>query len=753
MPSTLDTFFPIIAQSHKENLDKFYKLSKATRTDSDVDRGGLLKVGGDRFTYGVDAPGVKPHLNYFNNTQGYTTIMGERIPMPAFSKQPMFENFLGTGPAHERIPIKKQAVNNFSRPNEGIFKGYGVANTDAIREKIITTVRKNDARLFDPEMVPPGMGLGAANNSQRSLQPMVRVLPKNVDALRPQTRQKKTFNNQIVPGQIGKGTRPNLGKMEVRNAPTFIVDRPLEKGRAQNTKQKADENYDLVPTKRAQSRNLMNITGIYSAAQTLVKNIGFFTEQPKKSQLPTGGPTIASASVKRQQAYDPNDQARPTQREFMNKMATGAKSAVPRQRAENLADIPRYTGRQTLSEATVPGLVTGAGGRGHKYDPNDLLKPTVRETTEATNMQLLGAAAPFFGKGPSVDFNDTPKATVRDTTGSNPHEAFVSGYGGQKGIYYDPNDRPNATIRDTTGEVSRLHTGAQGRVPHGHKYDPHDAPGATIRDTTGVNSHDAFVSGYGGQKGIYYDPNDRPDATIRDTTGESSRFQTGAQGRVAHGHKYDPTDRPDATIRDTTGESSRFQSGAQGRVSHGHKYDPNDTPGPTQRSIMLEGEFNLTAGKNAKLVEGGLGGYITKNDEPRDTSKELSQKLYMGNPQRADTYGGYITVPKDLRETQRVSYSANAPLSGGGSAQYKKDYVFDKANVHYHGARDDAFRKMDPRTPTPFHGSEGPQIKTTGSLRVDKRDLMYADREVYPQPGYGYHVGCVETMKAQSTKK
>jgi hypothetical protein len=105
MPATLDTFFPVIAQSHKENLDKFYKLSKATRTDGDVDRGGLLKVGGDRFTYGVDAPGVKPHLNYFNNTQGYTTIMGERIPMPAFSKQPMFENFLGSGPAHERIPF------------------------------------------------------------------------------------------------------------------------------------------------------------------------------------------------------------------------------------------------------------------------------------------------------------------------------------------------------------------------------------------------------------------------------------------------------------------------------------------------------------------------------------------------------------------------------------------------------------------------------------------------------------------------
>ena len=82
---------------------------------------------------------------------------------------------------------------------------------------------------------------------------------------------------------------------------------------------------------------------------------------------------------------------------------------------------------------------------GKVYDPADVLKTTIRETTE--NLDYRGLAK-GQAKGIAYDPTDVTRTTIRETTENLDYRGLAKGQA--KGIAYDPTDVTRTTIRETT---------------------------------------------------------------------------------------------------------------------------------------------------------------------------------------------------------------------------------------------------------------------------------------------------------------
>jgi hypothetical protein len=120
------------------------------------------------------------------------------------------------------------------------------------------------------------------------------------------------------------------------------------------------------------------------------------------------------------------------------------------------------------------------------YDPNDLARPTVRESTGAND--YVGVSSPD-GAAPKLtvyDPNDVTRTTFREITGATDYVGVSSPDGGaQKLTVYDPNDVARTTFREMTGAtdyvgVSSPDGGAQKLTV----YDPTDITRITMRNVT-----------------------------------------------------------------------------------------------------------------------------------------------------------------------------------------------------------------------------------------------------------------------------
>ena len=88
------------------------------------------------------------------------------------------------------------------------------------------------------------------------------------------------------------------------------------------------------------------------------------------------------------------------------------------------------------------------------YDPNDLARPTIKETQ--VHNQHSGNMNQSMYKGIAYDPNDIAKTTVKETNIDNNHNGVLTG-GLKKGFVYDPNDIARTTIKETN--INNNHNG------------------------------------------------------------------------------------------------------------------------------------------------------------------------------------------------------------------------------------------------------------------------------------------------------
>lgn len=697
---------------------------------------------------------------------GYTLIGGERIPIPKQGRNPIVENFLSLDPT-ERIPKKKEVENMFS-PSEGIGgKSSLPVNVDELRARYTTSDRRNDQVLIDPQRVPPGLGRGPSDNSQRGIHPTFRILPKNVDQLRSQNNQKVTYESQFVPGQRGSNSVSTIGKVIKKTADTFMVDRPLEKGRTVISRPKQEGFVDLQPTQRDVNKGQV-IGSAFSSGKSKQDRLAIYTEAPKTNEYRTPDNFHVSANQKNTPAV-------------------------------NYFELPSLTLKDTIVTKTTDGIITGSkkDGQSSSFNPNSLPKYTHRQSTQ--NPENLGATMSAATKrNIAVNYYDQQKTTIRDTTGSTDYfgpnfstaneQTYVvskefeakntirqttlinndsiglnptlstkqyrvddgdvrdtmkettlrptielTGRGSSgiyQGIAISKNNVARETIRETT-EIQDPTQQVRADASYKQQVIIHEGfvPVSTIRDTTGINdiSRGNLVNKYV-KSGIAYNPKDVPKDTIRLTT-EKTQYDNilRADGSVKRINDNSKAFIPKETIKETlainnTAVGSFVSSNNRGTVVH----DPNDLPRDTIRMTTLPQEYGVSYGKNIFKNQGK--GYETNPTEAKNTIRQTTLKEYVSNPQRGDGKG-YYTNPHDAKETQRQLTSVNSTFNEGGAvAQNKKATVFEPQNITSIPDRNDIFTLQEKRNPTDVSLAHIPQVNTTGSVRL--RVIQNDDREI-----------------------
>lgn len=173
------------------------------------------------------------------------------------------------------------------------------------------------------------------------------------------------------------------------------------------------------------------------------------------------------------------------------------------------------------------------------YDPNDIARTTVRETTEDnTHMGNVGAQMPT--KPTTYDPNDTARTTTRETTEDNTHIGNMGAQMPSKLTTYDPND-----IAKTTMKEQLIHDVRTGNIVLPSKltvYDPNDVARTTIKETNVHNANPNVNLVFTGPKKLTtYDPNDVPNTTIRETTIDNPNQCGYVQGTNGRNMGYDVT--------------------------------------------------------------------------------------------------------------------------------------------------------------------------------------------------------------------
>jgi hypothetical protein len=734
------------------------------------------------------------HNNMFHNKGGYTIIQGEIIPQPVFNKNPIIENFLGN--SYDRIPVKQEVPNMF-KPEEGIFAGNKVPiDVDSLKKRYVTSDRRNDAILTDPQRVPPGFGRDANDNSQRGLQSLVRIIPRNVDQLRNANHQKVSYGSVVTPGQMSY-KQPIVAPFEKRTADTFIVDRKTEKGRAQKTETKQEGEYDILPTGRDMCNKGYSGPAYNAATYNKEQRLAYVIEEPNKNELKEPEPLGPTSVVKAQTVNDPTSiHLHETQRQTManNTYKPGVSAGVYNTKAVNYFDLPKETIKQTTSvnKDERPISRSTYGNKETYFNPNDLARETIKQTTSVNIDERPVSRSTYGNKETYFNPNDLARETVKQTTIGNPNQLGYIMSGVQvKGQSFNPNDLPKSTVKETTlRNADLLGYTTSAPVPHGTTVDYNDLARETIKETTvSLKGNENFgtVTSAPVQEGPAFDPFNLPKDTTKQTTlynpnnlgstlGSSSKYGSVAFdptnvaretiketnvvniderpiSRSNFGNKervWDPTDLARETVKETTVINTDERPIS--RSTYGNKervWDPTDIARETIKETTV---VNTDERPISRTNFGNKERVYNPEDKPKETVKQTTLlQNWVSHSHLINGDGmGYISNPQEFKTTQREIQVEFKPFNQGGStSQHKKGWVVEEENITMRDCKNEIEKGVEKHYPTKVSLAHIPQINTQGSQRlphvvVDNRD--YIPNKVINVPCTVGHTGYQASM-------
>ena len=223
--------------------------------------------------------------------------------------------------------------------------------------------------------------------------------------------------------------------------------------------------------------------------------------------------------------------------------------------------------------------------KGMVYDPNDVARMTVKETTE--NHYRIGGAHNDQGKGVVYDPADVARTTVKQTTED--HYRIGGIHNDQKkGQVYDPYDTAKTTIRQTT--ENQYHLGQiHNDQKKGQVYDPSDVARTTVKETTEKGDYLGMIGQGRKYKQIVYDPTDIARTTVKETTEKGDYLGVIGQGQKYKQIAYDPFDVAHTTHRETTENNDYLMPAESTALQNGTGYQtaPTDTKN-TQRQFYCD---------------------------------------------------------------------------------------------------------------------------------------------------------------------
>merc|ERR1712227_326055 len=459
-----------------------------------------------------------------------------------------------------------------------------------------------------------------------------RPMPKTVDELRSYDNPKITFEGVMKSGQKGSKSS-TIGKVYKRvpeKTRELKVD-DLQKMGGEYKKEKSRDNIILKDTGRTTSQMVIG-SAKYQNDSVSKKNNSEVKESKKKEN------TIIDFS---------------NFKSIIDKVKSNLDSYM-------LTKNQRYD-TSTLNLNPPNKYSLGVV----KFDPHDLAKKTIKETTSIN--QQSGHARNDIDSVKTYDPNDILKTTKKQTTSFNEQTGYAKSEINNT-QFYDPNDIPNRTQREYL-LFNQQSLNAKSEINNTQFYNPNDIPNRTHREDTIFNQN-LLNNRADVNRSLVYNPNDLPNRTQKDDL-VFTKDILNSRGDVNRTSVYDPNNLPNRTQKEDLVFTKR--SGNVGGDLKNKSFDPNNIPAKTLKELIVnEYEYGIAHG----LINKGVS--FNPYDIPAETLKEMivyNDFIQGANP--SNEGGGYLTSKVQIPETLRQLVSI-LRFSGALGHQAPKDYTAEK---------------------------------------------------------------------------
>lgn len=416
--------------------------------------------------------------------------------------------------------------------------------TDFMQDRMVAPTNRSGERPFEQIRVGKGLGEGFTSLPSGGFQQssaLEYARPRGTDELRTANNPKTTYSGVMVPGKNFIAKSGTIGEVRKHAPDRFYLN---EKGERNFTTTGAAVKATVRSVQVLRDTSRPETTTAYGgAAKSQEYNATYTvpsTRAPMVKQHGSYGFRNADATTYADKDTDSaqNDygksgiEIRPNERFYTGDRTVtfNLKPSEAGQVSMPLQDGPRQTRKdEMLGNPNQAGYVSFSVQKGPAYDPNDVARTTIKETT--IDGDYVGTAT-----GPKkltvFDPDDIARTTVRETTEDNDYVGIVAGP--KKLKVHDPNDIARTTVKETT--IDNNHLGGAGGPLKLTVYDPDDVARTTIKETTSDNDYVGVAAPNQPQKLTVYDPEDIARITIRNTTND-----------VDYNRNYGRADNPDAS--------------------------------------------------------------------------------------------------------------------------------------------------------------------------------------------------------------
>jgi hypothetical protein len=373
---------------------------------------------------------------------------------------------------------KREIGPMFEPTNEPIGNPYGMeSTTDFMESRMVESRNRANERPVEAIRVGPGLNKGythlpSGGFQQQAGEDYVQARMPRTDDLRVATNPKLTYSAPVVKGShyiTTSGTAETVGQVSKYLPDKFYLNKNGERNfvtTGADLKSTARSTQVLKHTTRPETSK--EYSGVAGQAEGKATYTVGSTRTPLVKQMGSWGYRNADLTSLFNKDVDAaqNDygkagvEIRPNERYYTG-TRVHATNVAPDQRegelhlqddvratrAEELIDNPRGAGNFTA-------LGGGLAEKPTVYDPNDIARTTIKETT--IDNDWMGMAAPVEAQPRLTvyDPNDTARTTIRETTEDNDYIGVAAGAANaaQKLTVYDPDDIARITGRNTLAD-------------------------------------------------------------------------------------------------------------------------------------------------------------------------------------------------------------------------------------------------------------------------------------------------------------
>ena len=535
--------------------------------------------------------------SYLSDNMNYGIMNEEELDhnnmVPHFSKKQIINDYneqtfahrmeLFSGSSKNFTPKKESLQENFTPLEKDVNLVNGSQNNiELLQGYYLPSTQKRNVLPFEQQQIGPGLNLDPSQTSRPDGGSFeeYRPMPKTIDELRSDDNPKISFEGVMKSGQKGsKGS--TIGKVYKRRPEKtreLKVD-DLQKMGGEYKKEKSRDNIILKDTGRKTSQMVIG-SAKYQNESVSKKNNSKVRESNKKESHIIDFTNFKSIIDKVKSNLDSymltknqRDDTSTLNLNPPNKYSLGV-----------IKFDPHDLAKKTIKETTVMNQQSGHARNNidstKTYDPKNILKTTKKQTTSFNEQS--GYAKSEINNTQFYDPNDIPNRTQREDLLFNQNSLNTRSEINNT-QFYNPKDVPNRTQReDLLFNQNSLNTKSE--INNTQFYNPNDIPNRTQREDLLFNQNSLNTKSEINNT-QYYNPNDIPNRTQKEDL-IFNKDVLNSRGDVNRTSVYDPNNLPNRTQKEDL-VFTRDVLNSRGDVNRTSVYDPNNLPNRTQKEDLV----------------------------------------------------------------------------------------------------------------------------------------------------------------------